>query len=75
MWLREAVGLAGLRVVPLTVDVADRAVRLGREGFHRDPVDRVVYATALVGRTPLITRDAAIRTFDAGPGGAGLTRW
>lgn len=53
--------------VPIDVDVeiALAAIALGARGFHRDPADRFIYATALLRRAPLVTKDAAIHTFAA----------
>lgn len=52
-------------VAPLTADVAIAAARLEDEGFHRDPADRLIYATARVLDVPLVTRDADIHAFEA----------
>ncbi|MGI9082374.1 MAG: PIN domain-containing protein [Thermoleophilaceae bacterium] len=35
------------------------------EGFPGDPADRIIYATALSVGARLVTRDDAIRAFDA----------
>lgn len=53
-------------VAPLTPDIVIAAAALGDEGFHRDPADRLIYATARVMDAPLITRDAGIHQFEAG---------
>jgi PIN domain nuclease of toxin-antitoxin system len=45
---------------PIDVAVADAYTGISRE-LLRDPWDRFIVATALVLRTPLVTRDAAIQ--------------
>ena len=50
----------GLRELPLHGREAVRAVALGREGFHRDPADRFIVATALIGGHTLLTSDRQI---------------
>ncbi len=54
------------RLTELSPRIAACAVALGREGFHRDPSDRIIYATARVLDIPLITGDEAIHRFEAG---------
>ena len=34
-----------------------RCARLGAEGFHADPADRIIIATAIVGGYRLVTAD------------------
>jgi len=59
-------GLAeGLRTLPLTPAVAARAVALPAN-FPRDPFDRIIFATAVEHGLRLVTRDEAIRRYDAG---------
>ena len=50
----------GMRELPLHGPEAVRAVMLGREGFHNDPADRFIVATALVGGHTLLTTDREI---------------
>ena len=49
-----------MRELPLHGPEAVRAVMLGREGFHNDPADRFIVATALVGGHTLLTTDREI---------------
>ncbi len=51
---------AGLRELPLHGPEAVRAATLGREGFHNDPADRFIVATALIGRHTMLTADREI---------------
>ena len=46
------------RILPLTSGIAWRAVQL--EWSHRDPADRLICATALEHKLPLITHDQEI---------------
>jgi PIN domain nuclease of toxin-antitoxin system len=64
-WVRQA--LAHTRVVscPLTAEIAVAAGLLDGGGFPGDPADRFIYATAQTLRAQLVTRDEAIRGFDA----------
>lgn len=58
-WRRDRLD-DGLRELPLRGAEAVRAATLGREGFHNDPADRFIVATALVGGHTLLTADRAI---------------
>ena len=51
---------ASFRVLPITSAIAQRTMFLST-GYPKDPVDRVVGATALIHGTKLITKDAGIR--------------
>ena len=51
---------AGLRELSLHGSEAVRAAALGREGFHRDPADRFIVATAIIGGHTLLTTDREI---------------
>jgi PIN domain nuclease of toxin-antitoxin system len=60
MWIEHALALPKIELVPLTPDVAVGAYRLP-EGFHGDPADRMIVATARLRSCSLITKDAGIR--------------
>ncbi len=47
-------------VVPVTAEIATAAARLPAE-FPRDPFDRIIAATAIARRAPLVTADQQIR--------------
>ena len=50
----------GLRVVAVDAAIALRATELEGEGFHPDPADRIIAASALVGGHRLATADGRI---------------
>ncbi len=50
----------GLNTVPVDDEIAIRSVELGAEGFHPDPADRIVTATAILGGYRLATADREI---------------
>jgi PIN domain nuclease of toxin-antitoxin system len=47
-------------VLPITSHIAARAVQLP-SAYPRDPVDRIIGATAIVEGLPLVTADRAIQ--------------
>lgn len=63
-WMQQA--LAGDRVdlAPLSPEIAVTAAGLGREGFHGDPTDRLIYATARVFDATLVSADQGMRAFE-----------
>lgn len=64
-WMRAALA-SPCALAPISPDIAVCSVALGVEGFHRDPSDRIIYATARVMGLPLITRDEKIHQFEKG---------
>ena len=61
-WLERAVAHPGVRVLPVTAEVALHAVSLPGE-FHRDPADQMIVATARTTASTLLTRDAKILSY------------
>jgi PIN domain nuclease of toxin-antitoxin system len=59
-WLRAFVAGTGVAIRDLTVDVAVVAAHLPPH-FPGDPFDRVIAATAIVERMPVVTCDTRIR--------------
>lgn len=64
-WVRQALAHERVRPIAPGADVAVAAGLLDARDFPGDPVDRLIYATAQAHRAPLVTRDGAIRSFDA----------
>lgn len=58
-WFAAALRYPGLRLVPLSPEVAVESTRLPGD-FHRDPADQLIVATARVHDCPLITMDGRI---------------
>lgn len=50
--------LSGVRVWPITVEIAKQSTRLD---FRGDPADELIAATSVVHNVPLITRDRHLR--------------
>lgn len=59
-WLGDVVREASLGIRDITADIAAVAAHLPPT-FPADPFDRLIAATAIVGRIPLVTADARIR--------------
>jgi PIN domain nuclease of toxin-antitoxin system len=62
-WVRLALAHERVVVAELSVDAAVTAGGLGLEGFHGDPADRLIAATALHLQVPVITKDERLRAF------------
>lgn len=58
-WLAVASGPATVELARITPAVAAEVARLPAK-FHRDPADRLILATAKVGKLPVLTRDQKI---------------
>ena len=64
-WVRQALALERVVVLPPSADVAVAAALLDAEDFPGDPADRMIYATARSSGASLVTRDEALHRFDA----------
>ena len=58
-WVKQALALPSLRLVPLDPAIALDSVTLPAE-FHNDPADRIIIATARYHGVSLLTVDRAI---------------
>jgi PIN domain nuclease of toxin-antitoxin system len=65
LWMEQALAVPRVRLLPLTPEIAVGAAKLLWD--HRDPGDRLIVATAVIHRAPLVTRDASIRRFGGVP--------
>lgn len=64
-WVAVALGQARTEAIELDRAIAVEAALLDRGSFPGDPVDRIVYAAARIGRARLVTKDQRLRRFDA----------
>lgn len=62
-WLAQAFAHPRIACAELSWQIAAEAGALDPERFHGDPADRLIVATALSLRLPLVTKDAKIRGF------------
>jgi PIN domain nuclease of toxin-antitoxin system len=56
-----------LTVLPLSPDIAASIPTLESSGFHKDPADQIIVATALVHRATLVSNDTRIRQWGGVP--------
>ena len=61
-WFVLALAYPGVRLIALDPDIAVASTRLG-DGFHRDPADQLIVATAQIRDCPLVTSDTRILNF------------
>ena len=61
-WIKQALALPRVRLLPLSPEISVRAANLGRD-FHGDPADRMIVATAFEARAELVTKDDQIRAW------------
>lgn len=62
-WIEQTLEELSIELLPLTPVVAVKSAQLGR-GFHGDPADRLIVATALAHSASLVTKDEKIRGFN-----------
>lgn len=60
-WTRDVLRHARVAVAEITPQVAVVAAEL--PGFHGDPADRLLYATATTRQVPFVTKDGAIHGY------------
>jgi PIN domain nuclease of toxin-antitoxin system len=61
-WLQEIEDNPLIRIVPITAAISVLSAQL-EEGFHKDPADHIIVATARYFGVPLITADSRIRSW------------
>jgi PIN domain nuclease of toxin-antitoxin system len=64
-WVRQALAPAPVVKLAPTAEIAVEAGLLDAAEFPGDPADRIIYATAKAAGASLVTRDEALRRFDA----------
>ena len=57
-WLDAGLAYPGVQLLELTLPIVVQATQL--EGFHNDPADQIIVATAQVNGCPLLTIDTKI---------------
>lgn len=62
VWLREALDMPGLSLVPLSPEIAWQSTRLPPP-FHDDPADQIIVATARAINAAIITKDSLISSY------------
>lgn len=63
LWVSELQDDSRFSLVSLSPQMALSSGDLDASGFHGDPADRLIYATALHLRVPLATKDQRIRSY------------
>jgi PIN domain nuclease of toxin-antitoxin system len=63
-WVSDSLSILGARALPPTVSTSIRAGSLDPQEFHGDPIDRLIYATAIEHDAQLVTADERLRQFD-----------
>lgn len=63
LWVRQSLARPPIALLEITADIAVAAGRLGLQGFHGDPADRLIVATAIELGVELVTKDKNIREF------------
>jgi PIN domain nuclease of toxin-antitoxin system len=58
-WLNNAIGNSGIQVIELTPEIAMESCNLPG-GFHKDPADQIIVATARTHNLTLLTKDRKI---------------
>ncbi len=62
VWLNELLALPNFRIVPISPAIASLSAHLPGD-FHADPADRLIAATAIDRKVPLITKDQSLQRY------------
>lgn len=57
-YVRQIVDAPGVRLVPLSPEIS--CLSVGLSSFQKDPADRIIVATSLINKVPLVTKDRRI---------------
>ncbi|MBE9015150.1 type II toxin-antitoxin system VapC family toxin [Chroococcidiopsidales cyanobacterium LEGE 13417] len=60
-WLNDALAYPGVQLLDLTLPIVVESTQL--VGFHRDPADQIIVATARIYNCPLLTIDEKILNY------------
>jgi len=60
-WLNTALAYPSIQVLPLTLSIIVQSTQL--LGFHNDPSDQIIVATAMIHQCPLLTVDEKILVY------------
>jgi len=60
-WLNDALAYPGVQLLDLTLPIVVESTQL--VGFHRDPADQIIVATARIYNCPLLTIDDKILNY------------
>jgi len=63
VWMKQALSRPRLTLLEISADIAITAGFLGDDGFHGDPADRLIVATAMHHGAELVTKDKEIQSF------------
>jgi PIN domain nuclease of toxin-antitoxin system len=63
-WVADALSILGAHALSATVSTSIRAGSLDPQEFLGDPIDRLIYATAVEHDARLVTADKRLRRFD-----------
>ena len=63
IWVHQALALPATVLLELSPEIAILAGQLGERGFHGDPADRLITASAMCRGVELASKDQAIRAF------------
>lgn len=61
-WFTSALAYPGVRLLDLTLPILIESTRL--QGFHKDPADQIIVATARLLEVPILTADTKILTYE-----------
>ncbi len=62
-WIQKSERLSFFNFIPVDNAIAEKSVSLDN-GLHSDPADRIIIATALVRKYPLITKDTKMIDYE-----------
>ncbi len=57
-YVKQIVEAPGVKLIPLSPEIS--CLSVGLSNFQKDPADRIIVATSLINKVPLVTRDRRI---------------